>query len=329
MAKINFGDTSKKNNGSTQNISEQIVEDASVTKDGQTGSSDTVANQPPQTINANTSSGGIQNQYNDPNKINVTIANKDVPLVILFGPAACGKTMTLVRLNRYLRNKSFKISPVRSFRPADDQNYRDLCDNFDSMINQSDASKSTALIEFMLVEVLNNGKSLCQILEAPGEYYFDPINPHNPFPNYVNTVINSTNRKIWCVFVEPDWENDPDRRNYASRIHQLKKRMRPKDKTIFVFNKIDKTDYVIAPGRVNVSQARKNVSDLYPDIFVPFRNMNPITRFFSEWRCDFVPFQTGDFTQSATDLTYQQGPEEYPAILWNTICKHIRGKQWT
>ena len=115
MAKINFGDTSKKNNGSTQNISEQIVEDASVTKDGQTGSSDTVANQPPQTINANTSSGGIQNQYNDPNKINVTIANKDVPLVILFGPAACGKTMTLVRLTRYLRNKSFKISPVRSF----------------------------------------------------------------------------------------------------------------------------------------------------------------------------------------------------------------------
>lgn len=36
MAKINFGDTSKKNNGSTQNISEQIVEDASVTKDGRT-----------------------------------------------------------------------------------------------------------------------------------------------------------------------------------------------------------------------------------------------------------------------------------------------------
>ena len=177
----------------------------------------------------------------------------------------------------------------------------------------------------MLVEVLNNGKSLCQILEAPGEYYFDPLNPHNPFPNYVNTIINSTNRKIWCVFVEPDWENDPDRRNYSTRIHQLKKRMRPKDKTIFVFNKIDKTDYVIAPGRINVSQARKNVSDLYPDIFVPFRNMNPITRFFSEWRCDFVPFQTGDFTQSATDLTYQQGPEEYPAILWNTICKHIRG----
>lgn len=324
MAEINLGGTSKKNN-STQNISEQIVEEASVTKDGQTGSSGTMANQPSQSINPNTPNTGIQNQYGDPNRINVTIANKDVPLVVLFGPARCGKTMTLVRLTRYLRNKSFKISPVRSFRPADDQNYRDLCDNFDSMINQSDASKSTDLIAFMLVEVLKNGKPLCQILEAPGEFYFNPINPHNPFPNYVNTIINSTNRKIWCVFVEPDWENDPDRRNYSTRIHQLKKRMRSKDKTIFVFNKIDKTDYVIAPGRVNVSQARKKVSDLYPDIFVPFRNMNPITRFFFKWRCDFVPFQTGDFTESTSDLTYQQGPEEYPAILWNTICKHIRG----
>lgn len=324
MAEINLGGTSKKNN-STQNISEQIVEEASVTKDGQTGSSGTMANQLSQSINPNTPNTGIQNQYGDPNRINVTIANKDVPLVVLFGPARCGKTMTLVRLTRYLRNKSFKISPVRSFRPADDQNYRDLCDNFDSMINQSDASKSTDLIAFMLVEVLKNGKPLCQILEAPGEFYFNPINPHNPFPNYVNTIINSTNRKIWCVFVEPDWENDPDRRNYSTRIHQLKKRMRSKDKTIFVFNKIDKTDYVIAPGRVNVSQARKNVSDLYPDIFVPFRNMNPITRFFFKWRCDFVPFQTGDFTESTSDLTYQQGPEEYPAILWNTICKHIRG----
>ncbi len=325
MAEINLGGTPK-NNSSTQNVSKSIVDDTSATNGGQNIPTGTISNQPSQAINTNIPNTGIQNQYGDPNRINVTIANKDVPLVILFGPAACGKTMTLVRLTRFLRSKSFKISPVRSFRPSDDQNYRNLCDNFDSMINQSDASKSTALIEFMLVEVLNStGKPLCQILEAPGEYYFDPLNPHNPFPNYVNTIINSTNRKIWCVFVEPDWENDSDRRNYASRIHQLKKRMRARDKTIFVFNKIDKTDYVIAPGKVNVLQARKNVSDLYPDIFVPFRNMNPITRFFSELRCDFVPFQTGDFTQSATDLTYQQGPEEYPTILWNTICKHIRG----
>lgn len=318
MAEINLG-------GTSSNTSKQIEKDSSAMNIEQSISSDTESNQLSQTISTSTSNTLVQSQYDDSNKINVTIADKNVPLVILFGPAACGKTMTMVRLTRYLRNRSYKISPVRSFRPANDHNYRELCENFDSMINQSDASKSTNRIEFMLIEVLNNGKPLCQILEAPGEYYFDPLNPHNPFPNYVNTIINSTNRKIWCVFVEPDWENDSDRRNYVSRIHQLKKRMRFKDKTIFVYNKIDKTEYVISPGKINVPQARKNVSDLYPDIFVPFRNMNPITKFFSKWRCDFVPFQTGDFTQSATDLTYQQGPEEYPTMLWNTIYKHIKG----
>ena len=54
--------------------------------------------------------------------------------------------------------------------------------------------------------------------------------------------------------------------------------------------------------------------------------MNPITRFFSEWRYDFVPFQTGDFTiPTKGPMTYQQGPDEYPAMLWSTIYKHIRG----
>ena len=34
----------------------------------------------------------------DPNQIRVTIADPNVPLVVLFGPPNCGKTMTLVRL---------------------------------------------------------------------------------------------------------------------------------------------------------------------------------------------------------------------------------------
>ena len=327
MAEIDLSGKNK-NSDLTQNVSEQMIEEDSVTSNERKVSTGIVTNQSSQMINTDVSTSGKQNLYEDPNRINVTIVNKDIPLVILFGPAACGKTMTLVRLTRYLRSKSFKIFPIRTFRPSDDQNYQKLCDNFDSMINQSDAAKSTDRINFMLVEVLNNGKPLCQILEAPGEGYFKVTDPHDPFPNYVNTIINSSNRKIWCLFVEqsPKDMDESGRRNYASRIHQLKKRMRSKDKTIFVYNKIDNTEYVIAPGKVNIPQARKNISDLYPDIFVPFRNMNPITRFFSEWRYDFVPFQTGDFTiPTKGPMTYQQGTDEYPAMLWSTIYKHIRG----
>lgn len=270
-------------------------------------------------------SKNIGKSENDPNKINVNIADNRTPLVILFGPPSCGKTMTLVRLTRYLKKEGYKISPIETFRPSDDKSYKEMCKNYDKMISQNDAAKSTGLINFMLVEILKNGKRICQILEAPGEGYFDPADPKRAFRNYVNTIINCNNRKIWCIIVEPNWGEHSNRIDYVSRIHYLKTRMRLTDKTIFLFNKIDTTNFVISPGRINIKQARREVENLYPGIFTPFKNMNPITRFFSEWRCNFVPFQTGDFTDSNTSLTYQEGPREYPAKLWNTIVKNIRG----
>ena len=264
-------------------------------------------------------------ELNDPNKINITIADKKTPIVILFGPPSCGKTMTLVRLTRFLKQEGYKINPIKTFRPSYDDNYKYICENYDAMINQTDAAHSTDRINFMLVEVIKDGKRLCQILEAPGEYYFNPQKPNEKYPNYVNTIINGDNREIWCVMVEPDWENESDRNNYVTRIANLKRKMRPTDKTIFVFNKIDLTNFVVSRGNVNISQARKEVANLYPGMFAPFKNVNPITKFFSEWNCDFVPFQTGDYTESETSLTYQEGPREYPAKLWATIRKRING----
>lgn len=130
MAEIDLSGKNK-NSDLTQNVSEQMIEEDSVTSNERKVSTGIVTNQSSQMINTDVSISGKQNLYEDPNRINVTIVNKDIPLVILFGPAACGKTMTLVRLTRYLRSKSFKIFPIRTFRPSDDQNYQKLCDNFD------------------------------------------------------------------------------------------------------------------------------------------------------------------------------------------------------
>lgn len=271
-----------------------------------------------------------ESELNDPNAIVVTIADKKTPIVVLFGPPSCGKTMTLVRLTRYLKDEGYKIKPIKTFRPSYDDNYKFVCENFDAMINNRYAAQSTDRINFMLVEVIKDGKRLCQILEAPGEYYFDPEFPDAEYPSYVNAIINGENRKIWCVMLEPDWENENDRNNYVTRISNLSTEMRPTDRTIFVFNKIDQTNFVRNRSNVNISQARKEVADLYPGIFAPFRNVNPITRFISEWNCDFVPFQTGKYTKPAKQepgkkLVYEPGPREYPAKLWNTICKRIKG----
>ncbi len=273
-------------------------------------------------------------EYDDPNQIRVTIADGRAPLVILFGPPACGKTMTLVRLARYLNKKGYIISPVKTFRPSDDQNYVEICkpENFNRIINSPDAANSTANISFMLVEIIKDGKRLCQILESPGEYLFNPNKPSEPFPSYVNTIIHSNNRKLWAIMVEPDWRNVEDRINYVTRINELSTRMDVRDKTLFIFNKIDKTNFTRKKGQINIPQARVEISNLYPGIFETFRNQNPISKLWKNYLCGFVPFQTGTYTQTTkmdsrgnVVYNYQEGADYYPQILWEQISKSITG----
>lgn len=275
------------------------------------------------------SEGGVHGlsaaELDDPNSICVTVSDPNAPLVILFGPPACGKTMTLVRMTRFLKSEGYTVSPIRHFRPTSDTNYAKICEDFDETMNSDNAAATTNRISFMLVEVIKNGRRICQILEAPGEYYFNPEKPNAPFPNYVNTIITSPNRKVWTIMVEPDWKDHTDRANYVSKINRLKQSMRAKDSAVFVFNKIDKTNFVRSVGNINTAAAITEVKNLYPNIFVPFMNQNPITKIFKEYNCDFVPFQTGYYTEAVNRLTYQEGPREYCIKLWKCIMNKITG----
>ena len=270
-------------------------------------------------------------ELSDPNSIVVTIADQDVPIIVLFGPTECGKTMTLIRLTRYLQQYGFKVSPIKSFRPAQDTHYAKMCAEYNQLVHSSNAAEGTQMISFMLVEVLTQqGKRICQILEAPGEYYFNPSKPQQPFPAYVNTIISSKNRKIWVYMVEPNWKNQPDRSAYVSRLQQLKTMMKPQDKAVFLYNKVDKSNFVISPGVVNMAEVKNDIANMYPGIFTPFTNLNPITKWFKPYNCDLIPFSNGFFVEATnasgqTYLTYQQGPDEYPQILWRMLMKRIRG----
>lgn len=266
-------------------------------------------------------------ELKDYNKISVTIADKEAPIVVLFGPPACGKTMTLVRLTRFLSENGYTITPIRTFRPTHDTNYSDLCDNFGTMIYQDDAAKSTDRISFMLVKVSKKGRTICQLLEAPGEFYFNPKNPNAPFPRFFNAIKASKCRKIWNIMVEPDWLDESDRLNYVNRIKKLRTLMTTKDKSILVYNKIDKTEFLIdGSGHAHISSAIKNISDLYPGIFEPFKNTTPIVNWFTPYNCDFTIFQTGDYS-TADDGTsiFQAGSDVFPRNLWKIILKHVKG----
>lgn len=267
----------------------------------------------------------------DPNSIVVTIADQNVPIIVLFGPTECGKTMTLIRLTRFLQQYGFRVSPIKSFRPAQDKHYAKMCAEYNELVHSSNAAEGTQMISFMLVEVLTQqGKRICQILEAPGEYYFNPKKPQQPFPAYVNTIISSKNRKIWVYMVEPDWQDLPDRSAYVSRLQQLKTMMKPQDQAVFLYNKVDKSNFIISPGVVNMAGVKNDIANMYPGIFTPFTNQNPITKWFKPYNCDLIPFSNGFFVEATdnkgqTYLTYQQGPDEYPQMLWKVLMKKIRG----
>lgn len=259
----------------------------------------------------------------------VEINDQDAPLVVLFGPTSCGKTMTLICLTRYLREQGFTVQPDASFRPSYDISYKEDCDRFNQTVNDPIAAAGTS--GYMLVDVIahSTGKVLCKLLEAPGEYYFDPDNPRNKYPHYLNRIIDAPNRKVWCVFVEPDWKDAATRANYVNRIQALKPEMSSRDRMVFVFNKIDKTHFVKnRDGVVNEQQAIKYVRDFYKQIFDSFKCEIPIIKWFRPYDCHFVPFQTGKYTETTdennnTYILFSMAASAYPKRLWSIIKRSI------
>ncbi len=299
------------------------------TDTGNTGGGTHNLSSAPQQPTTTTTNTGVD--YTDPNAIKVTISDKKSPLVILYGPPSCGKTMTLIRLARYLRGQNYTLEPRRDFRPNDDNTYKTLCDNFDQMVSSDDAAMSTSHVDFMLVRVLRNGTAVCQFLEGPGELYFDPKDPNMSYPAYMNAITQSNNRRIWLIMLEP---YDPNsimdsqaNSNYVSRISKLvSTEIGHSDKVIFVFNKVDKTNFVRNQTNINYGGLKKEVADIYPDVFAPFRNNNPITRWFRPYTCDFIAFQTGRYnTTTGGSQTFTESNNIFPCRLWAKILTNIKG----
>ena len=269
-------------------------------------------------------------EVSNPNAIDVVIADYQTPIAVLFGPPACGKTMTMIRLAEYLSSKGYSVEPVRSFRKNYDTNYRANCDNFNSMLNNQWAAEKSLGLNFMLLNVSKGGNPIVQILEAPGEHYYNPNDANEPrstFISYIQKVINASNKKLWIYLTEPDWKNQSDRRNYATKVATMKRNTSRADKSILLFNKVDTTNLVVSMGEVNEKQAAIFVNQNYPGLFECFKNTNPITSLWKPYACTLVPFTTGTYDtvldNGEEKKKYTPGPDIYPKKLWNTILKSI------
>ena len=260
----------------------------------------------------------------DINDLNVTIADSVSPIVILFGPCSCGKTMALVRMTRWLERKGYSVEPDYNCRPSFDVIYRSHCEHFNEIVYRDKAAPRTPP---MLYKVRNRyGEPICQILDNPGDLCFDKFFPYSPFPLYMEKVMHIRNKKIWIFCAETNWEDAVCRSLYAEKIFNMNGQVASSDKVIFVCTKADKSPFLVDEvGQPYVGVFFRTIQEQYPGIFSKYENHHPITKLWRKYNFDFVVFSAGTFFDAQDGSTYyQQGPDRYPANLWKSIMKAVR-----
>lgn len=291
------------------------------------------------TTNPPTNIGEDNNSQNEqprtptnPNDITVQVSSK-APIILLFGAPSSGKTMTLVRLSRYLRKKGFSVSVDPRFVTTKDVwEYAENAAKFNEMLGATTALPGTGRNDFLFIKICDNhGKLICQILEGAGEDYFPSSGTNRsqtPFPSYMTGIFNSGNKKVWMFLTEPDWDvNQIDREEYVQRIAYCKNQFfnSKRDKSIILYNKIDTTDFVYGPGQVHVKNAMTACNNEYQGLFQIFRNTSPLP-WADKYTCKFVPFSTGVFGKTTPGQYghYDISHDSYPANLWKTIMDCIK-----
>lgn len=262
---------------------------------------------------------------------NITITDRQAPIVMLFGPPSSGKSMTLVRLARYLRTQNYAINTDPNFKFG--PKYEKRCKEFLNDINTSSPLPGTPDDAFLMVKVSLHGRTICQLLEAPGEHYFNPIEPettsNTAFRPYLSQLISATDtRKIWIYITEAQWKYPHFIKSaYVSRIKACKHELqRPGDQVILLFNKIDKEHQLFENGSIHVSSAHKAMRDEYSGLAEAFKNDNPLSSLWRPYNYKFVPFSTGSYaTMAGGTEAYTESNARYPRMLWQAIMKCIKG----
>lgn len=271
----------------------------------------------------------------EPDKISVHVVDNTTPIILLFGAPSSGKTMTLVRLAKYLRKGGYSLQVDTNFCTTAWE-YQENALRFNSMLNTTKALTGTGRNDFLFVKVSDErGKPICQILEGAGEDYFPVASAKGndisktPFPSYMTGIFNGNNKKVWMFLTEPNWNMSYEMKSeYVQRIRYCKNQyIANKDKAIILYNKIDTTNFVSGPGKVNVSQAMKACNDEYSGLFEIFKNTSPLAFMGDKYTCKFVPFSTGAYGQAilGRPQTYDASHDKYPHDLWEAIMKCIKG----
>lgn len=263
-------------------------------------------------------------EIRDVNNISVTIPDARTPIVIFFGAPASGKTLALLRMIRFLEQHNHQVIPEAVFRPQTDRHYTKMCAGLKDMAYSKYAPGGTDIISFMLVKVIDqlNNRTVCQILEAPGEHYFDG-SADLSFPRYINAIRVAPNRKVWVFFVEQNWGSESERNLYAQKICSMQRLISPNDRIVFLFNKVDKREFshqCKRNGQPNKQAFFEAIEGQYPGIFTRYQNTGIAKIMYGPYNFKCVCFSSGVFNLT-NDGREVWTPEKdwYCQELWNAI----------
>lgn len=272
------------------------------------------------------------NAYQPSNTIR--IGDGHAPVIILFGTPASGKSMTLVRLARYLRKvKGLTVTADRTFKSGD--SYVELCNQFEKHLNTRTALPSTKDDEFLMVKIFENGRLVAHILEAPGEHFFKPLSPQevhisgqiNMRPYLTKIIDQIPNRRIWAFLLQAQWGFDG--KNYDAFVDTIRtckdRFIQPTDRTILLYNQVDVLSHLFQNSKILSKQAELAMRGEYSGIDIIFRNTNPITSLWKNFTYSFVPFSTGTYTMEKGEKVYTESKDYFPEMLWETLKKCIKG----
>ena len=189
----------------------------------------------------------------------------NTPLILFVGMPESGKTMAVYSLAEHLTilKEHYDISPDFSFLPHDTA-YADKCTKFQAVYDKNKpmmgkngpryAFPKTMGDVYLKINVKQAGKTLYDILEVPGEKFFDPNNiAAGISPDILNLINPNAFGRGKIVFIllldlyTRQWDNDKTRMNdpifqhYVNRLIDIMKNFKDGDKVITLLNQFDKS----------------------------------------------------------------------------------------
>lgn len=251
--------------------------------------------------------------------IDTTFVTK--PLVVFFGPASSGKTITLLSLAKHIGTDLTVVE--EGFRR--DPGYRTTIQEFENARGQSDIEPgSTGKVDFLLLKWSQDSNPFCYLLEAPGEHYFDPARP-NYAPMYLKKIFSASYRKVFVLFFEDAiTSNEQMLEGYCGKIRSTLSLVEAKNAHVIVlYNKCDMDRSIWRDGK----PIKKQFHNKLFGIKIPA--VKELEKFLSSRfkSYDFVPYQSGDFTQvmGTPRMQFLEKPD-FANSLKEAIRSGVRGR---